>query len=698
VNGLQSRGIGASPKHLACNECELFRTESDSIVDDVTLRELYLLPFQICLKKSSPWTIMAAYNKLNGTSCTENEWLLTQLLRTEWGFEGLTMSDWDATYSQIAPITAGCNLEMPGPSIHRGSKLVENVNSGRVSIEDVDTNVKRVVELAARAGMADGSAPEKVVADPSIAAIACQVAEEGIVLLKNKNNILPIPSETEMKIAVFGAPAQNPVIHGGGSSSLAPHYIVSPIDALRSTYKNITYRYGIPIFMKIPSPSVNLMKTADGKPGIDCVWYNGWNFGERQVCREVLDRIRVLVIDPRIPDLEAKHCVRMTFTLTPETSGTHTFGITSNGETHLFVDDMEVTSHPGYSDTKVEYIMEPGHFERRGSIAMQGGKEYKIRIDALSTIAPAFPPPAFHIAPQATQVGFFENLESFTVGTCEELAKSSDVSIVFTGHNFEFESESFDRKSLSLPLGQDEFITAVAGVSKRTIVINQTGSAISMPWLGDVDAVLQNWFAGMEVGNALANLLCGKTSPSGRMPTTWPKQVEDVLSDVNFPRGQQKVVRYEEGLDVGYRALAHPGSPEPLFIFGYGLSYAEFTCSHFTLAPLASGEVGTEVSVTITNTSERAGKEVVQVYVDGVLKGFAKVHIQPLGSERVSIELGRTAFSTWDAGGKSGIGANGVWRVNAAEYKVDVRRDARTVLLGATWSVGEEKACIWEGL
>ena len=178
VNGIQSKGIGASPKHLVCNECELFRTESDSIVDDVTLREMYLLPFQICLKKAKPWTIMAAYNKLNGESCTENSWLLTQLLRKEWGFEGLTMSDWDAVYSQIEPVKAGCNLEMPGPSIHRGAKLVDNVKSGAISMEEVDMNVKRILELSANAGMDDESAPEKVIVDPAIAKIARQAAEE----------------------------------------------------------------------------------------------------------------------------------------------------------------------------------------------------------------------------------------------------------------------------------------------------------------------------------------------------------------------------------------------------------------------------------------------------------------------------------------------------------------------------------------
>lgn len=593
---------------------------------------------------------MAAYNKLDGEPCTENSWLLTQLLRKEWGFEGLTMSDWDATYCQIAPITAGCNLEMPGPSIHRGAKLVENVKAGRLSMEDVDKNVKRVLKLAGKAGMEDESAPENVIVDPSIAATARQAAEEGIVLLKNKDNILPIPKDTSMKIAVFGAPAKTPIIHGGGSSSLAPHYIVTPLEALQRTYKNVEYRYDIPIFMKTPSPSVNLMKTAEGKPGIDCVWYNGWDFGSRQTCYEILDKIRTLVIDPRIPDLETKHCVRMTSTLTPSTSGTHTFGITSNGETHLFVNDVEVVSHPGFTDTKVEYRMEPGLFEHRGSIAMSGGTSYSTRIDARSTLAPPFPPPAFQIPPQATQAGFFENLESCTIVSCEELARTSDISLVFTGNNFEFESESFDRKSLRLPLGQDELVARVAAASRKTVVVNQTGSAVAMPWLGEVDAVLQNWFAGMEGGNAVLNLLSGDVCPSARMLTTLPRCVEDVPSDQNFPRGEEKIVRYEEGLRVGYRALEE-GGPEPLFVFGEGMSYAEFVYSEFAVEVMSGPELGVRVSVDVKNISEVVAKEVVQVYVDGVLKGFKKVEIMPHASERVSVRLERTAFSRWEAGG-----------------------------------------------
>jgi len=210
---------------------------------------------------------MAAYNKLNNVSCPEDSWLLMQLLRKEWEFDGPVMSDWDAVYSQVPSIKAGCNLEIQGPSIHRGVELVENVKSGRVSIGEVDMNVGQVVELASRAGMTYESALEKVIVDPSI---ALQAAGEGIVLLKNKDNILPIPKDTELKFAVFGAPAKVPIIHGGGSSSLSPHYVVCPLEALEKTYKNIQYRYGVPIFMKIPSPSADLMKTASGKPGIDC--------------------------------------------------------------------------------------------------------------------------------------------------------------------------------------------------------------------------------------------------------------------------------------------------------------------------------------------------------------------------------------------------------------------------------------------
>ena len=637
-------------------------TKAIPFVDEKTLRELYLLPFQICIRKSNPWALMTAYNKLNGTYCSENNWLIQQLLRKEWRFTGMLMSDFEGTYTEVESVKAGLNLEMPGPSRLRADKLIKNLETGLISRAEIDKNVRYVVELASKVRMADESAPERAVESKSISATARQVAEEGIVLFKNDNATLPIRRDTEMKIAVFRAPATEPVIHGGGSSSLSPQYIITPLEGLRATYKNVEFRYGIPNFRKIPSAPINLMKTGAGAPGLDCFWYNWRNFGENELLHERLEKTRTLVIDPRIKGLESKHCTRMSYTLRPLTSGTHAFGITANGEARLYVDDKEILHHPGLKDTKVEYIMQPGRFERRANISMEGKRPYKIRIDTLSTVAPPPPPPAFQIARQATQVGFFGNLDSLDMTESEALASASDISIVFTGNIKEFESESFDRDQLGLSLGQDKLVSTIAAASKRTVVVNQTGSAISMPWLDSVDAVLQSWFAGMEVGNAIANIISGKVNPSGRLPSTFPICIEEVPSKKHFPADSNHDIRYAERESVGYRALKGSLVPKPLFVFGHGLSYSCFEYFDLCIKQKHAAEMLVEVSVTVRNVSKTSGKEVVQVYVDGVLKAFAKTHIKAGEVETVTILLDKYATSEWDTEAASKFGGKGAWK------------------------------------
>jgi beta-glucosidase len=358
IVGVQNEGIAATPKHFACNECELDRSKSNSIVSEKVLREMYLLPFQICMKKAAPLALMTSYNKVNGTYCSESTHLLQEVVRKEWGFPGLIMSDFRGTYSEVQPVLAGLNLETPGPSIHRGQKLLEHIKMGHVLEADIDANARYVIALAAKVGMDDEAAPEQAVRDDFVSSVIRETATEGVVLLKNQDSLLPISADT--KIALFGAPASIPIIHGGGSPTVNAHYTVTPLEALKDTFKNIDYLYGVPIFRKIPSPQLGCMTTPTGEPGIDCQWFNGWTIGEDLIYHERLETMRTLVLENNIKGLNAKHCTRMTLYLTPKTTGRHSFGITANGETHLYVDREEVLSHPGYKDTLVEYIMEPG--------------------------------------------------------------------------------------------------------------------------------------------------------------------------------------------------------------------------------------------------------------------------------------------------------------------------------------------------
>lgn len=330
---------------------------------------------------------------------------------------------------------------------------------------------------------------------------------------------------------------------------------------------------------------------------------------------------------------------------------------------------------------------------------MEGGRPYNIRIDTLSTVSPSPPPPAFQIAPQPTQVGFFENLESLNIPELEDLARSSDISIVFTGNTKEFESESFDREQLGLSLTQDSMISTIAAASSKTVVVNQTGPPVSMPWLDSVDAFLQYWFAGMEVGNATANIISGKVNPSGHLPMTFPKSIEDVPAAANFPADEHLDIHYVERDRVGYRALTgEKPSPAPLFVFGQGLSYAEFEYSKFRMKRKVGDELAVEVLVDIKNTSPRTGKEVVQVYVDGLLKAFAKPLLQAGSLESLSILLDKYAFCEWDEKTILESGQEGAWKIDTRGCVIELRKDAMTRICGGVWTVDEKKGLCWRGL
>ncbi|KAJ5757920.1 uncharacterized protein N7511_006614 [Penicillium nucicola] len=689
VNGVQSQGVSACPKHFVGNECETNRKTSNTRVDEKTLRELYAYAFQVLLKNSKPWAIMTSYNLVNDVFMSENTGLLQDILRKEWGFKGAIVSDFEGVYSTVPSVLAGVALELPGPARFRGEHLLTAVQDGQIPESQIDSLVKDVVTLASNVGREeDGKREADIPRDEDTAALLREIATQGIVLLKNEANTLPILPRNNLKIAVFGAPAFTPVIHGGGSASLTPSYVVSPLDALERRFgkDNIHYHTGVPIFKKIPSAPLSLMTTSDGAPGVDCYWYNGWTVGTNKIYHEVLEATQTLVIDSRISELAPKHCSRMSFVLRPETTGVHAFGVTACGESILRVNGDVILKHSGFKDCRVEYVMQPGDYEIRANLDMEAGRAYHVTVDTLSTVAPV-PSPIFKITPQATRVGFYENLDSPIGEDILQLATNSDVSIIFTANNKEFESESFDRSSMSLSPLQDELIRMVASAAPKSVLVNQTGSPISMPWIEDIDAMLQCWYAGQEVGSALADIISGDVSPSGKLPTTFPHCIEDSPSFGNFPTDPDMNIRYEEGLEMGYRAR---NKPLPLFPFGFGLSYTQFQFSEIFLKSLSGkSPVDVVLAATATNVGPVAGRNVVQIYVDGVLKGFEGVMLSPGESKVVEIPLDKYAFSEWESGQKS-------WVVKTRDYVIDVRQDANTVVSSVTHTVNEQIA--WNGL
>lgn len=621
---------------------------------------------------------------------SENEDLLQGLLRKEWGFQGAIISDFEGLYSTIPSVMAGVALELPGPARFRGEHLLKAIQKREIPESHIDDLVKDVITLSAKVGMKDETAIEKdILKDESRATLVRDIATEGIVLLKNDGRILPLLSPTKLRIAVFGSPAANPVIHGGGSASLTSSYVVSPLDALKDKFgeENIRYHPGVPIFKKIPSAPISIMTApSTGQPGVDCFWYNGWVVGENQVHHEILETTRTLVIESRISDLQPKHCNRMKFSLQVSTTGLHTFGATACGRSVLRVDGKVLLEHSGFNDCRVEYVMQPGDFEERADVFMEAGCSYEVTVDTLSTTAPS-PSPIFDITPQATSLGFYENLNNPISQEVQQLESESDVAIIFTANNKEYESESFDRSSLSLSPLQDDLIRTVINAAPKAILVNQTGSPISMPWIDDVDAILQCWYSGQEVGNALVDIISGDINPSGKLPVTFPQCIEDTPSFGNFPTDRNMRVRYAEGLEMGYRARSKRA---PLFPFGYGKSYTDFELKGFEIKRTADlFPLSVRVTTTVTNVGPVAGREVVQIYVDGVLKCFQKVLLAPGEGRVVEVTLDKYAFSEWSP-------KEGSWIIEARSYSIELRQDANTVLASVTYRV--ETRLSWDGL
>lgn len=496
INGLQESGeVIAVPKHFVCNEAETNRTSSNSVVDEKTLRELYLLPFQILIQKADVRALMSSYNKLNGTSCSEHNDLLNHILRGQWKYDGLIMSDWQGTYSTIDAAKVGVDLEMPGPTVHRGEKLIAAVRDGFVKEEEIDKKVSRVLQFS-RLASHDPRALENVRRNPETSQLIRRAGGEGIVLLKNSHLLLPL--KLGQRLAVVGLPAEKPIIKGGGSSIVAEEELITPLEALRKYYPDLIYYPGVQLFKKLPSPDTSLL----GPSLVTVDWFNGRNFhSSRHLKSETLDHLESHVFDDIDPKLEAEHCIRMSCTITPVRTDAHLIGVTSSGFTQVYIGDKLVLEFPGFEDLNPSYILDPGSYERRAAVNMKAGTAHTLRVESLSTVAK--PPPGYRICPQSVQVGFAEQIPDLG----DDIEKA-DAVVVFAAHTKDYESESFDRKNIRLSPGQDELIDQVVakvGAAKSAVVI-MTGSPIEMPWIDRISSCLQAWYPGQQAGNSIADV------------------------------------------------------------------------------------------------------------------------------------------------------------------------------------------------
>ena len=657
VAGLQEAGVSACPKHFVANEQETERGSIDSVVDGRTLRELYLVPFEHAIREGGAWSVMTAYNRLNGTFCSEHEWLLTDVLRRDWGFDGVVMSDWFGSHTTAASVNAGLDLEMPGPARDRGEKLVAAVEDGAVTEATVRASAERIVRLAQRTGARGQDAPAERAEDrPEHRALIRRAGAAGSVLLTNDGTL---PLAGSPRIAVIGPNAKVAQVMGGGSSQINAHRKVSPWEGLVAAVgeDRLTYARG--------ADAARFEPVITEKTEIE--YFRGRAFEGEPVARETLDTAEMFWGD-RVPGGMGplEFSARMRTRFTPDRSGRWRFGLRSTGPCRVRMNGREVVE-AWESWTRGTTFFEEGCDERTAEVDLEKGVPVEVEIDLSAGTPHQHQFTAFALG-LGLPAGEGELEEA------ERVAGNADIAIVFAGRDATWDSEGADLPSIRLPRTQDSLIARVAAAAPRTVVVLQTGGPVEMPWLESVNAVLQAWYPGQEAGHAIADVLLGAAEPGGRLPQSFPRQHADAAPGMDDPAiypGKDGAVRYAEGLFIGYRHHDRAGTP-PLFPFGHGLSYADIALDGMTVdtdAFEAEGRV--DVVVRLRNRANRAGSQVVQLYVEPLdapierpireLKGFAKVELGPSREGEARISLRARDFAYWDDGG---------WTVAPGRYRL----------------------------
>ncbi|TDZ58418.1 Beta-glucosidase B [Colletotrichum trifolii] len=699
IRGCQSLGVSATIKHFVANEQETARTTVDETISERALREMYLRPFEIAVKEAGPWAVMSAYNLVNGKHCDSNEWLLKDVLRGEWGWEGLVMSDWGGTNSVAEGIRAGMDVEMPGPPrIRKPAAVLAAVEKGEVTEAVIDERVRAILKWTERLnGFRDPTITvEKAVDRPEHRALIRDAGARGIVLLKNDNNMLPLTRDKVKgkKIALIGY-AKDGLAHGGGSASVNAHYRLSPWDALHAAYGpdvEFTYAKGAHKERLLPAIShtgeVGTVVGLDGQPGFTRLFYDHVH-GQADNGAEPASTLHghpSSAYSPLGSQESMWKTLDMVGDFTPRESGTHYMACSGIGPTRVSVDDAVVFEQPGNCADPMGALFlaadEPGFRHR-----FEAGRTYRLRVHS--------EPPTrigLEILEGRTGVRMGFALESERDadlhGEAARVAAAADLAVVFTGHDPQWETEGRDQESFHLPCEQDGLVEVVARANGNTVVVNSTGVAVAMPWLGRVAALAQAWFPGQECGNAIADVLSGAVTPEGKLPVSFPARVEDAPAHGNFPGtwvGGRLGVAYEEGVFVGYRHYDRVDGGKVNFPFGYGLSYTEFAFADFAVEKKSSSSSKDEfaVSVDVANTGGVAGGAVVQVYAGRaesredtpvkVLVAFDKVRLGPGEKETVRLSVCAKDFASFDETARE-------WVVEAGEYSFILGESAAEAL------------------
>jgi beta-glucosidase len=650
VAGVQSNGVGATPKHYVANDSETDRFTVDVEVDDRTLRELYLLAFEKSVTEAGAWAVMSAYNSINGATATEND-LLETPLNSEWGFDGVVISDWTAVRS-LESARHSQDLAMPGPFGPWGAALIAAVDSGDIPEQVIDRKVLRLLHLAQRVGALDGFEAAPVTAEHvDGVAFARAAASAGAVLLRNEGE-LPWAAPAIGSIAVIGHNARFARTQGGGSATVLPEKVVSPLDGIREAAPGTEVGWTIGAVVQegvAEFPLASMTNPATGEPGLLARFLDA-DGGE--LFREDRRSSALVWFGGAAPITETS-TLELSTTYLPDATGPILVGFASVGRGRIFADGVlvldETVAAVG-TDLGAALLAPPS---TSAAVSVVAGTPVPLRLEFDLPTGPEAIPAlgvTFGLEPDNSR-------PAELIAEAVEAARAADVAVVVVGTNSRVESEGFDRTSLSLPGAQDDLVRAVAAANPRTIVVVNAGSPVLLPWRDEVPAVLVGYFGGQEFGHALADMIFGDVEPGGRLPTTWPAAEADVpVLNVTPVDG---VLRYDEGIHIGYRAWLRSGKT-PAYPFGHGLGYTTWALDGLEAPTAITAGDGLTVSVTVTNTGDRPGKQVVQVYAERAetsidrpvrwLVGFASVTLDAGASAPVAVAVPGRAFAHWSDG------------------------------------------------
>jgi beta-glucosidase len=670
IRGVQSQGVVATVKHFAANNQEINRRNINVVVSERALREIYLPAFEAAVRVAKVGAVMDAYNMVNGSYCTENKFLNDYVLKGEWGFDGVLMSDWGATRSVLGPTRHGLDLEMPAGEWMNAKNLLGALRSGEITEEQINDKVRRILRMIVRMGFLDRPQrdPSILENDPESGKTALEIAEEGIVLLKNERETLPFDQTRIKKIAVLGPDAHPGVPSGWGSSYVIPFYAVSVLDGLmkKKGPDMIVDYFGVGVGNFGTSQFEHEERTGKFADGLRAQYFSNLTLSGTPILDRIDQRIDFdwATGNPSRGSLPLQFTVRWIGVIRTNDSSLHVFSVRADAGIRVFLNDELIindwTDHAARPKVATRFL--------------EAGRIYRVRVEYKNSGGGG----------AVAQFGW----ASLRV---PDAIRNYDAAIVCVGFDNGSEGEGMDR-TFELPDGQDDLVSGVAEKNPHTIVILNSGGNVDMHrWLDRVPALLHAWYPGQEGGNALAKILFGDVNPSAKLPVTFEARKNDNPAFKSYPSdGGGENVRYDEGVFVGYRGYDHFGI-EPLFPFGFGLSYTQFEYSKLRIDQGESpNRDEVRVSFEVRNIGDRAGGEVAQLYVKATqpiverpvreLKGFEKVFLSPGESKEVTLRLDRLSFACYDS-------ATDHWKTDPGEYEIAVGASSRDLRIRQTLTI-----------